>query len=114
MTTDNPRYFGKPLLRLLECYVLWAIDALPNEDSMTLSERTPKLQPVYGATGTWQQIIAAAVNLTSNIPEVIRATWVKNSEIARAHKTSLSPQEFAEMLVDQNFDNSRSSDHRGR
>lgn len=37
------------------------------------------------------------------MPERIRELWVKNTEIARQMRTTLSPQEFAEMFVDQNL-----------
>ena len=103
MTVLNPRYHGKPLLRLLECYVLWAIDQLSKKDADVLLQMTPKLQTIYGAQGDWQQVIAAAVELPPNMPELIRANWAKNTEIARKSSASLSPQKFAEMFVDENL-----------
>jgi hypothetical protein len=103
MTTVNPRYQGKPLLRLLECYVLWAIGQLPATEANTLKDMTPKLQSVYGVQGDWQQVIAAAVQLPLNMPEMIRNLWAKNTEIARKNQTTLTPQQFAEMFVDQNL-----------
>lgn len=101
--TPNPRYEGKPLLRLLECYVLWAIDELPPTESSTLREMTPKLQQVYGVQGDWQAIIVSVMELPPTMPETIRNFWAKNSEIARRNHAVLTPQQFAEMFVDQNF-----------
>jgi hypothetical protein len=103
MTTSNPRYQGKPLLRLLECYVLWAIDQLPANEVNALNQMTPKLQAIYGMQGNWQQIIASAVKLPPNMPTMIRNMWSKNSEIARKNQSILTPQQFAEMFVDQNL-----------
>jgi len=99
----NLRYQGKPLLRLLECYVLWAIDQLPAADANKLKKMTPKLQGIYGVQGEWQQIIAALMELPPSMPETIRTFWAKNTEIARKNQATLAPQQFAEMFVDQNL-----------
>jgi len=40
MANGNPRYQGKPLLRLLEWCVLWAIDQLSAMELSTLKEMT--------------------------------------------------------------------------
>ncbi|ESY28145.1 hypothetical protein X747_32665 [Mesorhizobium sp. LNJC384A00] len=39
-----------------------------------------------------------------NIAE-IRGLWARNLEIARDNDVTLSPQKFAEMFVDENFEN---------
>jgi hypothetical protein len=87
----------------LECYVLWAIGELPVKEANALKDMTPKLQTVYGVQGDWQQVIAAAVRLPSNMSDLIRDLWSKNIEIARMNQTTLAPQQFAEMFVDQNL-----------
>jgi hypothetical protein len=101
--TATTRYQGKPLLRLLECYVLWAIDQLPEAEVNTLREMTPKLQSIYAAQGNWQQVIAAAVQLPPNMPALIKDMWHKNTEIACRNGKTLTPQQFAEMFVEQNL-----------
>jgi hypothetical protein len=103
VTTSNSRYQGKPLLRLLECYVLWAIDQLSAKDMQQLTEMTPKLQSIYNARGSWQKIIAGVMEFPAEMPGKVRALWIKNSEIARQSGAILTPQEFAEMFVDQNL-----------
>lgn len=103
MATVNPRYQGRPLLRLLECYALWAIGQLPATEESRLRDMTPKLQTVYGVQGNWQQVVAAAVQLPPNMPEMIRDVWAKNTEIAQKNQLTLTPQQFAEMFVDQNL-----------
>jgi hypothetical protein len=97
------RYRGKPLLKLLECYVLWTIDHLSEADSHMLTQMTPKLESVYGVNGDWRQIIVAVMNLPPNMPELIRNMWARNTEIARRAGTALTPQQFAEMFVDKNL-----------
>jgi hypothetical protein len=64
---------------------------------------TPKLQAVYGVQSNWQQVIGAAAQLPPNLPTIIRQMWAKNSEIAQKNRVTLSPQQFAEMFVDQNL-----------
>lgn len=103
--TSKARYDGKPLLRLLECYVLWVIKELPEKDATTLKEMTPKLQLIYGRSGAWHQVIASVMELPSNMPALIQQMWAKNTDIARTRGVNLSPEQFAEMFVDQNLAN---------
>lgn len=100
---NNPRYQGKPLLRLLECYVLKAIDALSPEESERLTRMQPKLAKIYGVDGTWKEIIEVAMNFPLSMPALIEDTWRKNLAIAAFNDAVLNPQQFAEMFVDQNF-----------
>jgi hypothetical protein len=99
----KPRYEGKPLLRLLECYVLWAIDQLPEKDAKSLSQITPYLQSTYRIEGDWPHVIAAAVHLPPHMPTLIRDMWAKNTDIAQKSGVVLTPQRFAEMFVDENL-----------
>lgn len=97
------RYDGKPLLRLLELYVLKAIGELPAIDENTLENIAPQLQSIYGGGGDWFGAVANAVQMTSDTPAIICQMWASNLKIAKATGTTLSPQEFAEMFVDENF-----------
>ncbi|QEX16441.1 hypothetical protein FRZ44_17340 [Hypericibacter terrae] len=99
----NPRYDGKPLLRLLELYVLWVIGELSQDDQVKLNAIAPKLQTIYGGAGQWHEAIAAAARMPSEMPDVIRDMWARNLEIARANGVTLLPQKFAEMFVDENL-----------
>ncbi|OQB80447.1 MAG: hypothetical protein BWX88_04547 [Planctomycetes bacterium ADurb.Bin126] len=99
----NTRYDGRPLLRFLECYVLWAIGQLDDSLRATLQALTPKLQRTYGTQGEWHEIIASVMDLPSNMPELIREVWERNQTIARERNLPLVPQRFAEMFVDDNL-----------
>ena len=102
--SDNSRYDGKPLLRLLELYILNALDELPASEQESLNRLAPKLQAVYGGNGTWHGALEAAVHMPADMPQQIRDMWNKNLEIARANNVSaLSAQKFAEMFVDENL-----------
>lgn len=101
--SGNPRYDGKPLLRLLELYVLKAIGELAPAEQQTLERMAPKLRAIYGGNGEWHEAVAAAVHLPSDMPVAIQDMWTKNLEIARANGVTLHPQMFAEMFVDENL-----------
>lgn len=97
------RYDGKPLLRLLEYYVLRAIGELGGPDEEKLRQMAPKLRAIYGAEGEWHEVIASAMALPADLPETLHDLWSRNLEIARERGEPLPPQRFAEMIVDQNF-----------
>jgi hypothetical protein len=102
----SDRYDAKPLLRLLELYVLNAIDELPLPEQESLIRLAPKLQAIYGGNGQWHEAITAAVRMPADMPQSIRDMWAKNLEIARANNVpALSAQKFAELFVDQNLTN---------
>lgn len=100
---SNSRYSGKPLLRLLECYVLNSINQLPVEQSSVLKGMEPKLAQLYGVKGSWDTIIATVMSFPVSMPELIKDSWRKNEKIAADARVALTPQQFAEMFVDQNF-----------
>lgn len=95
------------MLRLLECYVLQAIEALSPADAENLNAMQPKLRQIYQAQGSWDQIIEAVLNLPPNMPALIQNMWRKNQEIAAAQGLLLEAQPFAEMFVDRNLAGSR-------
>jgi hypothetical protein len=63
----------------------------------------PKLEGVYGVRGTWRQILEQVMDMRPGMPDVIKSSWEKNAQIARASGESLEPQRFSEMFVDANF-----------
>ena len=99
----NERYLGKPFLRLLECYVMWASGQLADSELEKLREMTPKLQEVYTASGEWHEIVASQMNFPEAFADQIRMMWDQNQEIARQNGVPMSPEAFAQMFVDQNF-----------
>ena len=100
--TKHPRYDGAHFLRLVECYVLAAIGQLSTGEIRQLEEMTPKLRSTYKASGSWQEVVASALDFPPNMPILIQDLWAKNQAIARGAHAVLTPQEFAEMFVDQN------------
>lgn len=101
--TDRTRYLEKPLVRLLELYVLHSINEISADDMNRMVAMTPKLQEIYGHSGEWPDIIARSVGFPQSISGEIRAMWHRNQETARANGITLQPQRFAEMFVDDNI-----------
>ena len=100
---SEDRYAGKPLLRLLEAYVLWSIDRLPPDVAPGLNAIAPRLTQLFGGDGTWQSALASTMELPTNMPDLIRERWTHNSGLAAKNDVRLSPQQFAEMFVDANL-----------
>jgi hypothetical protein len=97
--TDE-RYKGKPLLILLENYVLDCIGQLPKDKVPTI---TSMIQRVYGGGEDWKATLRTALQLDGSLDECLRQTWAGNQDLAMKAKQTLSPEEFARMVVDSNF-----------
>jgi hypothetical protein len=97
------RYEEKPFLRLLECYVLAAIDQLDDAQRETLRRMEPKLSAVYNRSGTWLEIIRDEMQFPESLPMKIREVWENNLARMRANGVAADPNEFAMAFVDQNF-----------
>lgn len=97
------RYEGKPLIRLLECYVLAAIDQLDDAQRETLQRMEPKLSSIYKRSGTWIEIIRDEMEFSDSLPMKIREIWEDNLGRLHAQGVAVDPNEFAMAFVDQNF-----------
>jgi hypothetical protein len=97
------RYEGKPLLRLLECYVLDTIGQLAPTDRSNLERMTPKLQAVYKLDGDWRSIVSQVMNFPGTLDDNIKSLWGRNRELASKHGEELLAEDFARMIVDENL-----------
>ena len=101
--TISERYFGRPFLRLLECYVLWAMEELSNDQLKDLQKLEPKLCKTYNIEDSWHGIVAAVMELPETFAVEVKTLWDKNRKTAEENGIELHPQHFAEMFVDANF-----------
>jgi len=99
----NPRYEGKPFLRLLECYVLDAIDHLSDENRKQLEVLSPKLQEIYRCSGNWREIVEQVMHFSPDIRVNITEIWEKNKLVAEELGDCLNPEYFSQIFVDANF-----------
>jgi hypothetical protein len=102
ISTFSERYSGRPLVPLLECYVLWAIGELGEDQGAILTEMTPRPRSIYRAEGDWQDVIAAAMRWRLEMPQKIRDAWARHALLRRGGSAP-SGQAFAEAYVDENF-----------
>ena len=102
MITEN-RYFNKPFLRILECYVLKAIGELTTTEETTLRAMESRLCQIFKQQGDWLEIVERTMDLPKEMQDIIREKWVENQKIARKQQITLTGQKFAEMFVDNNF-----------
>ncbi len=103
MMSNGDRYREKPLLRLLECYVLNAIGQLSVEEANRLLMLTPKLNQLYARSGSWCEVLAAELDLPLDLQELIEQSWLKYQEAEAGAGLTASSQKFAEMFVDANL-----------
>jgi len=100
VTVQAVRYVENPFLRLLECYVLWAIGALHPFDEAQLAELGVRLAALYDIDGTWYEVVAGLMELPSNMPQLLQKRWARESELAQGCGDPVDPQAFAETFVD--------------
>jgi len=103
MLEDEGRYAGRPMVRLLECYVMQAIGELNKDHMKVLKEMEPKLREIYGREGSWAEIISEELELRPELSERLRAMWKENKERGANAGVRLEPEDFAKMVVDKNF-----------
>lgn len=94
------RYESKPLLILLENYVLSCIGCLPEEK---VSALTGVVQKVYGGGDDWKATLRSNLHLEVSLDDDLRRMWLRNQDIAKQANESLLPEDFARMVVDDNF-----------
>lgn len=97
------RYYQKPFLRVVECYVLSVIGEMSKEDEVILKELEPKLQELYHQKGNWAQIVEAELQIDENTKSQILEIYKRNRELAAKNGEELPAEHFAQMFVDENF-----------
>ncbi|WP_395717824.1 hypothetical protein [Prosthecobacter sp.] len=99
-TAAGGRYAGRPLLILLENYVLSAIGTLaPDKDQLVASIT----QRIFGGGTDWRTTLRTTLQLGDSLDESLRRMWAENQQQAQQAGVTLSPEEFARMIADQNF-----------
>ena len=97
---EPERYKGRPLLIILENYILDCIGALEPERRQQVGAI---VQRTFGGGADWKQTVRGVLHLGESLDEQLRRVWQQNQEIARGSETALHPVQFAKMVADQNF-----------
>lgn len=87
------RYDGRPLLRLLDCYVLALTGSL---DPGMEAKVAHYVRARYGGSPDWKGTLRRLVNLPPDLDDRIRASW-------RAQPRGTDPLAFALAVSDTNF-----------
>ena len=93
-------YQGKPFLKIAESFVMKAIGEIAPTTEVTLQNMTPKLQQIYGVSGSWDEITKKVLDLPEGIETEIRQLWEKNRELAAKKGHVLSPEAFTVAYID--------------
>ena len=97
---SRDRYAGNPLLILLENYVLSCIGCLAPDKEEGVSAA---VQRVYGGGSDWKATLRSTLHLDNSLDEQLHQMWLKNQQIATQENQTLLPEDFARMVVDDNF-----------
>ena len=90
---SEERYEGRPLLRLLDCYVLALTGNLSPEMEAKVADTVRRN---FGEGPDWKVTLREATKLPSNMDERIRAIW-------RSQPVGTDPAAFALAVSDDNF-----------
>jgi len=97
---EPERYKGRPLLVILENYILDCIGALEPDKQQQVRAI---VQRTFGGDEDWKRTVRGVLHLEESFDAELRRMWQQNQEIATANKTTLHPVQFAKMVSDQNF-----------
>ncbi len=61
------------------------------------------VQRVYGGGDDWKATLRSTLHLKDTLDEDLRQMWLRNQDIAKRANVSLLPEDFARMVVDQDF-----------
>ena len=90
----------KPIVILLENYVLDRIGLLTQADELTTRVIMEK---AFGERGDWRARLRTELGIGEELDAQLRAMWKQAHGVATQKGSSLSAREFAEMVVEQNF-----------
>lgn len=94
------RYRGRPLMLILENYVLAAIGELSEEKRHNVAS---VVQYAFGGDEDWMRTVREKLSVSDNLDDELRRMWDQNRNIAAEHGLTLEPFHFAQLVVDQNF-----------
>jgi len=97
---EPARYHGRPLVLVLECYVLAAIGALPESQHPRMARMVAR---AFGGGPDWMASVRRALGLPPSVDAELRAMWEENQRVTRGQGIELKPIQFAKLVVDQNF-----------
>jgi len=99
-SAEPERYQGRPLLVILENYVLDTIGCLSADKQQGIRS---VVQKAFGGGADWKATVRQRLHLAATIDSSFIGMWNRNQEIAEQAGQTLHPIQFAKMVVDKNF-----------
>lgn len=94
------RYAGRPLLILLENYVLSTIGHLaPDKETLNASIT----QRIFGGGEDWRETLRGRLRLEASVNDDLCRMWCEQQDAAQAAGKIAVPEEFARRVADENF-----------
>ena len=90
----------RPVVLLLENYILDRIGALDQADELTTRVIVEK---AFKERGDWRARLQEEFGLTAALDPQLKAMWKQAQGLAQQKGSSVSPREFAAVLVEENF-----------
>lgn len=97
---EPERYIGRPLLIVIENYILAAIGELPTERHAGLAKI---VQTVFGGESDWMETVRQQLQLGRGFNTNLQKMWQANQATAFQNGVTLHPIQFAKMVADANF-----------
>jgi hypothetical protein len=94
------RYEGRPLLIVLENYVLDCIGALEVSSQNAMCSA---VQRVFKGDDDWHETLRRQLHLPHDLDDQLRQIWQRNSAVAVERGETLLPVQFAKMVADEHF-----------
>ncbi len=107
MSDLSARYEGKPMLRLLDAYVLDALGALDEETARNNAAMVDKLSAaLHVEADTWQDAVEKAMNMPPDSRDALRAMWEQHVHRTLQEGSTPDVLDWTHGLVDSRFSDS--------
>lgn len=90
----------KPIVALFERFIL---DTIGHRHAPEAPETTTLVIRVFRKQNDWQTWFRDELGLNSEFEANLKAVWRDAQVLAKAKRTDLSPEDFAETIVEENF-----------
>ena len=97
---EMDRYENRPLLLILENYILDCIGELDPEKHAGM---TTLIRKIFGGEGDWRDTVREVLEFDYTLDDELRQMWAVNQQMAVDEDFSLHPVQFAKMCSDENF-----------
>ena len=97
---EPERYDERPLLLVLENYILDCIGELEDEKQGGM---VTLIRKIFGGEDDWKATVRKVLEFDDELDVALRDMWQKNQQLARDENFSLHPVQFAKMCADENF-----------